>query len=170
MMDEEEVVAEVDEDAMVMIAAVIDPAAIALVEESLHHATHLRPLWERLLVGEEPDEGRTILGMSMSNKVTSDTIENHSRHLFSLFNLLGVPLVSSPMMLQRFNVFRSAMRSLKGPAVRADKKKEKEAAAAAAAALAEAEAEAEAGEGADGADAGDSADAETSESPPEASS
>jgi len=132
MMEEEDAVEEVDAGSMVMIAAIIDPAAIALVEESLHHATHLRPLWERLLVGEEPEQGRTILGMPMSNKVTSDTIENHSRHLFSLFNLLGVPLVSSPMMLQRFDVTRDAMRGLNGPAVRADKKKEKEAAAAAA--------------------------------------
>jgi len=146
---------------VVMVAAVIDPAAVALVEEALHHATHLRPLWERLLVGEEPEQDRTILGMPLSNKVTSDSIDNHSRHLFSLFNLLGMPLVSSPMMLERFDVDREKLRTLNGPVARSDKKKAAEAAAAAEAEAAEAEA-AEA-EGAEGTAAGEAAAADAEE-------
>jgi hypothetical protein len=136
----DEVVEVVDESLVVLVAAIIDPAAVVLVEAALHHATHLRPLWERLMVGEEPEEGRTVLGLPLSNKVTSDSIENHSRHLFSLFNLLGVPLVSSPMMLDRFDVKRSALRTLNGPAPRSEKKKAAEAAKKAEAAKAEAEA------------------------------
>lgn len=134
----------IDEGSSVLVAAVIDPAAVVLVEAALHHATHLRPLWERLVVGEEPSEGRTVLGLPLSNKVTSDAIDNHSRHLFSLFNLLGVPLVSSPMMLERFDVPNSALRALKGPPARSEKKKIADAAAAAAKAAAEAEAGTEA--------------------------
>jgi|GEM_PF-1970746 len=131
----------VEDGTLVLVAAVIDPAAVVLVEAALHNATHLRPLWERLLVGEEPEQGRTVLGLPLSHKVTSDSIDNHSRHLFSLFNLLGVPLVSSPMMLERFDVYSSAMRALKGPPARNEKKKAAEAAAKAAAkAAAEAEA------------------------------
>jgi len=126
--EEEEAVEVIDEGSVVLVAATIDPAAVILVEAALHHAPHLRPLWERLLVGEEPEQGRTVLGLPLSNKVTSDSIENHSRHLFSLFNLLGVPLVSSPMMLDRFDVKRSAMRTLNGPAPRSEKKKAAEAA------------------------------------------
>ena len=139
---EEEAVEVIDETLVVLVAAIIDPAAVVLVEAALHHATHLRPLWERLMVGEEPEEGRTVLGLPLSNKVTSDSIENHSRHLFSLFNLLGVPLVSSPMMLDRFDVKRSALRTLNGPAPRSEKKKAAEAAKKAEAAKALAEAEA----------------------------
>ncbi len=131
--ENEDVVEEPGSNMLIMVGAVIDPAAVVLVEQALHHATHLRPLWERLLVGEEPEQGRTILGMPLTNKVTGDSIDNHSRHLFSLFNLLGVPLVSSPMMLQRFDVQRDAMRSLNGPVARSDKKKAAAAAAAAAA-------------------------------------
>ena len=127
-LEEVDEVEKVSEDLVVMVAAVIDPAAVALVEQALHHATHLRPLWERLLVGEEPEQGRTILGMLLSNKVTSDSIDNHSRHLFSLFNLLGMPLVSSPMMLERFDVERERLRTLNGPVARSDKKKAAEAA------------------------------------------
>ena len=123
----------VEDGTLVLVAAVIDPAAVVLVEAALHNATHLRPLWERLLVGEEPEQGRTVLGLPLSHKVTSDSIDNHSRHLFSLFNLLGVPLVSSPMMLERFDVYSSAMRALKGPPARNEKKKAAEAAAKAAA-------------------------------------
>ena len=138
--EEEELVEEVDEGSVVLVAATIDPAAVILVEAALHHAPHLRPLWERLLVGEEPEQGRTVLGLPLSNKVTSDSIENHSRHLFSLFNLLGVPLVSSPMMLERFDVKRNALRTLNGPAPRSEKKKAAEAAKKAAAAAEAAEA------------------------------
>ena len=153
MSDEEEASEEVKEQTLALVAAVIDPAAIVLVEAALHHATHLRPLWERLLVGEEPEQGRTVLGLPLSNKVSSDSIENHARHLFSLFNLLGVPLVSSPMMIERFDVMRSAMRALKGPAARNEKKKTAEAAAKAAAA------EAAEAAGEDGTDGDDSAEA-----------
>ena len=136
--EEAEEVTEAPEGALILVGAVIDPAAIVLVEASLHQATHLRPLWERLVVGEEPEQGRTVLGLPLSNKVTSDSIDNHSRHLFSLLNLLGVPLVTSPMMLERYDLERSSLRRLKGPAPRGDKKKKEAEAAAKAKAAAEA--------------------------------
>ncbi|MBJ95397.1 MAG: hypothetical protein CMP23_13120 [Rickettsiales bacterium] len=136
--EEAEEVTEAPEGALILVGAVIDPAAIVLVEASLHQATHLRPLWERLVVGEEPEQGRTVLGLPLSNKVTSDSIDNHSRHLFSLLNLLGVPLVTSPMMLERYDLERSSLRRLNGPAPRGDKKKKEAEAAAKAKAAAEA--------------------------------
>jgi len=76
-----------------------DPAAIDLLEAAIANAGHLKPLWERIRVREEPD-GRALVGVPVSNKVTQETCDNHARHFFSLLNLLGVPLVPSPMSLQ----------------------------------------------------------------------
>ena len=80
-----------------------DPAAIELLEAAISSAGHLKPLWERIRVREEPD-GRAMVGVPVANKVTQETCDNHARHFYSLLNLLGVPLVPSPMSLQRLDV------------------------------------------------------------------
>ena len=143
-----------DPEPVVLIAALSEAAAVQLIEAALPHASHLRPLWERILVGEY--DGQMAIGVPITSKVTTDTIENHSRHLYSLLNLLGVPLVTSPMALTIIEIQRSALRPLKGP-ISHSARKAAAAAAAAAAAEAEAEAETEAeGKGATKSEADDS--------------
>lgn len=86
------------------------PEAIELLEEALNHAGHLKPLWERIRV---KDEGtRSLIGLPISSKVTDDTCDNHARHLWSLLNVLGLPLVPSPMALQRIEVDEAELRPL----------------------------------------------------------
>ena len=89
---------------------------VALVESLLPHAMHLKPLWERMMTGQALDEREeeiTIIGLPISHKVTADTIDNHRRHLFSLFNLLGMELVTSPMALETFEIDSDLLRGLK---------------------------------------------------------
>ncbi len=100
--------AEVDAPvAITMMVTWTDPAAIELLEAAIANAGHLKPLWERIRVREEPD-GRALVGVPVSNKVTQETCDNHARHFYSLLNLLGVPLVPSPMSLQRLDVADAA--------------------------------------------------------------
>jgi len=104
-----------------------DPAAVELLESSLVHATHLKPLWERILVKE--DDGRVCIGLPLATKVTEDNLDNHARHFWSLLNLLGLPLVPSPMALDQVEFPRDQLR----PLHYIDPKAEKAAAKAAAA-------------------------------------
>jgi hypothetical protein len=131
-----------------MVATWTDPAAVELLEAALPLTTHLKPLWERIRVKVE--DQRACVGLPISAKVTDETCDNHARHFWSLLNLLGVPLVPSPMALQRIEVDAEGVRPLFYIDPKEEKDKEKarlkaEAAAAAAAAAAlEEEAEAEA--------------------------
>jgi hypothetical protein len=150
------------EDTVTMVATWTDPAAIELLETSLPHVTHLKPLWERIRV--KIVDGRACIGLPLSAKVTDETCDNHARHLYSLFNLLGVPLVPSPMALQRITLEDGDMRPLFYVDPKEEKEKAKAAAAAAAAAAAEAAAEAEAAEAAEaGIEAGTEAGTEAAE-------
>ncbi len=97
----------VDEE-VTLVVAYTEPAAVQVLRASLLTASHLRPLWERLQVGNTLD-GRTFVGVCVGSKVTGDTLDNHSRHLFSLFNMLGVPLISSPMMIERADTLKSTL-------------------------------------------------------------
>ena len=122
-----------------MVATWTDPAAVELLEAALPHTTHLKPLWERIRVKVE--EQRALVGLPISAKVTDETCDNHSRHFWSLLNLLGVPLVPSPMALKRMEVDGADLRPLFYIDPKEEKEKEKaplkaeaEAAAAAAAA------------------------------------
>ncbi|MBN94010.1 MAG: hypothetical protein CL928_08040 [Deltaproteobacteria bacterium] len=133
-----------DDDVVVLVAALSEQAAVDLIEAALPHATHLRPLWERILVGGY--DGQMAIGVPITTKVTSDTIENHSRHLYSLLNLLGVPLVTSPMALSTLEIPRSDLRALKGPITNSSRKAAEKAAAKAAEAAAAEAAAAEGGE------------------------
>ena len=138
----EENIEAIDDSIVVLVAALSEQAAVDLIEAALPHATHLHPLWERILVGGY--DGKMAIGVPITTKVTSDTIENHSRHLYSLLNLLGVPLVTSPMALSTVEIPRHGLRPLTGPVTNSSRKAaEKAAAKAAAAAAAAAEAGAE---------------------------
>ena len=95
---------------VVMMGTWTRPEAVELIEDALPQAAHLRPLWERVLIKDA--EGRSLIGLPLSSKVTEDTCDNHARHLWSLFNMLGLPLVTSPMALKRFRVPRSQLRPL----------------------------------------------------------
>jgi hypothetical protein len=95
---------------LVMVATWTDPAAVELLEAALPNAAHLKPLWERILVYTEG--GRACIGLPITAKVTDDSVENHARHLYSLFNLLGLPLVPSPMALKRVRVPADGARPL----------------------------------------------------------
>ncbi len=98
------------EGSSTMMGTWTQPEAIELLEEALNHASHLKPLWERIRVKEEG--GRSLIGLPISSKVTDDTCDNHARHLWSLLNVLGLPLVPSPMALQRFDVDEDDLRPL----------------------------------------------------------
>ncbi len=87
------------------------PEAIDLLEEALPHAAHLKPLWERIVVKVE--DGKALIGLPITSKVTDDTCDNHARHLHSLLRLLGLPLVRSPMALDRITTTSLNLRSLK---------------------------------------------------------
>lgn len=84
--------------------------AIDLLEEALPNATHLKPLWERIMVKEE--DGKALIGLPVTSKVTDDTCDNHARHLYSLLNLLGLPIVRSPMALDRITTSNEGLRPL----------------------------------------------------------
>ncbi len=124
-----------------MVATWTDPAAVELLETAIPNMTHLKPLWERIRVKVE--DGRALVGLPISAKVTDETCDNHARHFWSLLNLLGVPLVPSPMALKRLEVDLLELRPLFYIDPKEEKEKEKarlkaEAAAEAAAAAAEA--------------------------------
>jgi hypothetical protein len=129
-----------EDESLVMIAVLTEPLAVDLLLAALPEAMHLRPLWDRLVIVDLPDY--VAIGLPIANKVTKDSIENHRRHLFSLLNLLEVPLASSPSHLHQLEVDRDQIRQdVAWPAAKPDKKKKaaEEAAKAAAKAAAEAE-------------------------------
>lgn len=140
-----------------MVATWTDPAAVELLEAALPHTTHLKPLWERIRVLVE--DQRALVGLPISAKVTDETCDNHARHFWSLLNLLGVPIVPSPMALKRLEVDGEGLRPLFYIDPKEEKEKEKARlkaeAAAAAAEVAEA---AEAAEGAEGAEVTETAE------------
>ncbi len=68
-------------------------------------------MWERMRTGDT--DGRTFLGLPIATKVTSDTIENHARHLHSLLRLLDLRLTNSYMDVATVEVNPDTMRSLK---------------------------------------------------------
>ena len=128
---------------VVMIGTWTEPTAITLLEAAIPNITHLKPLWERIRVLIVDD--RAWVGLPITNKVTDENADNHARHLYSLLNLLGVPLAASPMSLERHEAFPEDLAPLfyLDPKVEKEKEKARLAAIAAAAAAAAAE---EAGE------------------------
>jgi hypothetical protein len=86
------------------------PEAIDVLEDALHQQPHLQPLWERIVVLVE--EGRALIGLPITSKVTDETCDNHARHLHSLLRMLGLPLVKSPMALERIQVTDADLRPL----------------------------------------------------------
>ena len=118
-----------------MVATWTDPAAVELLEAALPHTTHLKPLWERIRVKVESQ--RACVGLPISAKVTDETCDNHARHFWSLLNLLGVPLVPTPMGLQRLEVEGEGLRPLFYVDPKEEKEKEKARVKAEAAAAAE---------------------------------
>lgn len=124
----------------VLVGTWTEPTAIELLEAALYNTTHLKPLWERIRV--QIVDGRAWVGMPITSKVTDENADNHARHFYSLLNLMGVPLVPSPMALERLEVPTEDLKPLHYIDPKVEKEKEKErarAAAAAAAAAAEAE-------------------------------
>lgn len=93
-----------------LVGVATDEESVRLIEAVLPHAMHLRPQWDRMLWG--PFDDQVIVGLPIGNKVTRDTIENHSRHFYSLLSLLGTPLVSSPMQVESFEVERETLQSV----------------------------------------------------------
>ncbi len=61
--------------------------------DAVADAAHLKPMWERLRFGVAG--GVDFVGIPIGNKVSDDSIENHSRHLHSLLQLLEVPITNS---------------------------------------------------------------------------
>ena len=74
------------------------------------NATHLKPMWERVRIKDDGD--RVLIGVPVHNKVTQETCDNHKRHFYSLLNLLGVPLATSPMALTEIEVFLDEVRPI----------------------------------------------------------
>jgi hypothetical protein len=101
---------EAPEDDVVVMGTWTRPEAIDLLEDALPHAAHLKPLWERIVVKVE--EGKALIGLPITSKVTDDTCDNHARHLYSLLKLLGLPLVRSPMALDRITTGGGGLRTL----------------------------------------------------------
>lgn len=95
---------------LTLIAAWTDKAAIDLLERALPAAAHLKPLWERLVVWDAGD--RVAIGLPVPSRLNDDNFDNHARHVYSLFNVLGLPLVASPMGLERVEVPTAQTRSL----------------------------------------------------------
>lgn len=111
-----------EDESLVMIAVLTEPLAVDLLLAALPDAMHLRPLWDRLVIADLPDY--VAIGLPIANKVTKDSIENHRRHLFSLLNLLEVPLASSPSHLHQVEIDRDQIRQdVAWPAAKPDKKK-----------------------------------------------
>ena len=111
------------DDRVTMIGAWTESAAIELLEAALPNTTHLKPLWERIRVYQEDD--RSWVGLPITAKVSDEAADNHARHFYSLLNLLGVPLVTSPMALERLLVDREALRPLHYIDPRVEKEKQK---------------------------------------------
>ena len=86
------------------------PEAIDLLEEALPHVEHLQPLWERIVVKVE--DGKALVGLPVTSKITDETCDNHARHLHSLLRMLGLPLVKSPMALERITSLSEDLRPL----------------------------------------------------------
>jgi hypothetical protein len=140
---------------IVMIGTWTEPTAITLLEAAIPNVTHLKPLWERIRVLVVDD--RAWVGLPITAKVTDENADNHARHLYSLLNLLGVPLAASPMSLERHEADPEDLAPLFYLDPKVEKEKEKrrlaEEAALAEAALAEAAlAEGEGGEAAESTD------------------
>lgn len=111
-----------EDESLVMIAVLTEPLAVDLLLAALPDAMHLRPLWDRLVIADLPDY--VAIGLPIANKVTKDSIENHRRHLFSLLNLLEVPLASSPSHLHQVEIDRDQIRQdVAWPDAKPDKKK-----------------------------------------------
>ena len=86
------------------------PEAIDLLEEALPNHAHLKALWERIVVKVE--DGKALIGLPITSKVTDETRDNHARHLHSLLKLLGLPLVRSPMALDLITTTAEELRPL----------------------------------------------------------
>lgn len=84
----------------------------AVLEASVN-ATHLKAMWERLLVGKAG--GVDFVGLPIGNKVNDDSIENHSRHLHSLLRLLGLPFTSSYTDVEVVEVPKASLSRLPDP-------------------------------------------------------
>ena len=95
---------------VVMMGTWTRPEAIDLLEEALPNHAHLKALWERIVVKVE--DGKALIGLPITSKVTDETRDNHARHLHSLLKLLGLPLVRSPMALDLITTTDEDLRSL----------------------------------------------------------
>ena len=106
-----------------MVGIWTEPTAVELLETALPNTTHLKPLWERIRVTEA--DGRAWVDLPITAKVTDENADNHARHLYSLLNLLGVPLVPSPMALERAEFEPDSLRPLHYIDPKVEKEKEK---------------------------------------------
>lgn len=100
-------------DLVPMILLPVDARDVSVMEGTLVDLLHLKPLWERLLVGEA--DGRTIVGLQVAQKVSADSLENHARHLYSLLHVLGASLSVGPGAIRRVDVPRARLRPLRAP-------------------------------------------------------
>jgi len=98
------------EDEVVVMGVWTRVEAIGLLEDALPLHAHLQALWERIVVKEE--DGKALIGLPLTAKVTSETCDNHARHLFSLLRMLGLPVVTSPMALEQISTGAEGLRPL----------------------------------------------------------
>ena len=101
---------EEDSSLSTLVVAFLEREGVDLLESRLEDSLHLRPMWERMRVGES--DGRTFIGLPITSKVTSDTIENHARHLHSLLRLLDLRLTTSHEQVATVEVETATLRSL----------------------------------------------------------
>ncbi|MEE2829466.1 MAG: hypothetical protein VX498_09770 [Myxococcota bacterium] len=111
------------DDQVMMSGTWTESAAIELLEAALPNTTHLKPLWERIRVYRK--DNACWVGLPITAKVSDEAADNHARHLYSLLNLLGVPLVPSPMALERLVVERDELAPLHYIDPRVEKEKAK---------------------------------------------
>mgnify|MGYP000043869290 FL=1 len=105
-----------DENEMnTVVVAYTEPEGVDLLQARLVDSLHLRPMWEKLRTGDH--NGRTFLGIPIGSKVTSDTVQNHGRHLHSLLRLLDLPLTSSPEQVEAIEVPLDSLSELEVPDV-----------------------------------------------------
>ncbi len=112
--------AELPEGDVMVMGTWTRPEAIDLLEDALPNAAHLQPLWERIVVKLE--DGKALVGLPITSKVTDENCDNHARHLHSLLRMLGLPLVSSPMALDRIRTSEAELRPLHYEAPEREKK------------------------------------------------
>lgn len=98
-----------------MVVLPVSTQDIEAIEATLADLLHLKPLWERLLVGEH--DGRSVVGLAIGQKVTADSLENHARHLYSLLNVLGAVHGVGPGAIRKVDIPRARLRALRGPEV-----------------------------------------------------